>query len=475
MQPSLEPVNNEGIWSQVKFNLITKNSENKPLQTWFNPTDLITVEQTAHGKRFKLGVPTELHKYWISENLFDRICTEISSIFKQPFQVELVVTGKTIPVPPESPGALHQAMSLKEPQEVSAPSAAANYELRKNGDFLNPEYTFSSFVVGRNNEFAHATSYRIAQRPGSEGYNPLFICGPTGMGKTHLLHAVGNHIRQSAPQTRIMYISAERFLNECISSIRRGEMDKFKQRYREKCDLLLMDDIQVLGRGEAVQEEFFHTLNDFFEKGRQVVVASDRVPKDIKGLEDRIRTRLEWGLIADIQMPDIETRMAILRYKAEKKQILLPDEVISYIAKISKRSIRELEGNLNKVKMFSELQGLPINLDLTKKVLAVHDDSTTITIDEIQRLTSEHFKIRIQDLKSKTRNKPIVTARQMAMFLIKLHLDKSLVEIGRAFGSRDHTTVLNALRRIEYQLNEDSDLKKDFDELQSRIHNITGV
>ncbi len=474
MQPSLEPVHSDSIWSQVKFNLITKNSENKPLQTWFNPTDLISIEQTAHAKRFKLGVPTELHKYWISENLFDRICAEISSLFQQPFEVELVVTGKTIPVPPESPGALHQAMSLKEPQDPP-PMSTPTYEGRKNGDFLNPEYTFSSFVVGRNNEFAHATSYRIAQRPGSEGYNPLFICGPTGMGKTHLLHAVGNHIRESAPQTRIMYISAERFLNECISSIRRGEMDKFKQRYREKCDLLLMDDIQVLGRGEAVQEEFFHTLNDFFEKGRQVVVASDRVPKDIKGLEDRIRTRLEWGLIADIQMPDIETRMAILRYKAEKKQILLPDEVIAYIAKISKRSIRELEGNLNKVKMFSELQGLPINLDLTKKVLAVHDDSTTITIDEIQRLTSEHFKIRIQDLKSKTRNKPIVTARQMAMFLIKLHLDKSLVEIGRAFGSRDHTTVLNALRRIEFQLNEDSDLKKDFDELQSRIHNITGV
>lgn len=477
MHPNLEPMDNEAIWSKVKFNLITKNSENKPLQTWFNPTDLIGIEQTAHTKRFKLGVPTELHKYWISENLYDRICDEISSLFKYPFVIELVVTGKAIHVPPESPGALHQAMSLKEPQELNsaATTQPAAFEVRKSGDFLNPEYSFSSFVVGRNNEFAHATSYRIAQRPGSEGYNPLFICGPTGMGKTHLLHAVGNHIRESAPQTRILYISAERFLNECVSCIRRGEMDKFKQRYREKCDLLLMDDIQVLGRGEAVQEEFFHTLNDFFEKGRQVVVASDRVPKDIKGLEDRIRTRLEWGLIADIQMPDIETRMAIMRYKAERKQILLPDEVISYIAKISKRSIRELEGNLNKVKMFSELQGLPINLELTKKVLAVHDDSTSITIDEIQRLASEHYKIRIPDLKSKSRNKPIVTARQMAMFLIKLHLDKSLVDIGRAFGSRDHTTVLNALRRIEYQLNEDSDLKKDFDELQSRIHNITGV
>jgi chromosomal replication initiator protein len=470
---------NNDIWNTVKMNLISKNSENKPLQTWFNPTDLISIVQTGHSKRFKLGVPTELHKYWISENLFDRICSEISSIYKQPFEIELVVTGKTILVPPESPGALHQALSSQEITEMAAPAEIVPKifvsEPKRNGDFLNPEYTFSSFVVGRNNEFAHATSYRIAQRPGSEGYNPLFICGPTGMGKTHLLHAVGNHIREAFPQSRILYISAERFLNECISSIRRGEMDKFKIRYREKCDLLLMDDIQVLGRGEAVQEEFFHTLNDFFEKGRQVVVASDRVPKDIKGLEDRIRTRLEWGLIADIQMPDIETRMAIMRYKAEKRQILLPDEVITYIAKISKRSIRELEGNLNKVKMFSELQGLPINLELTKRVLAVHDDSTTITIDEIQRLAAEHYKIRVVDLKSKTRNKPIVTARQMAMYLIKAHLDKSLVDIGRAFGSRDHSTVLNALRRIESQLNENLDLKRDFDELQSRIHNITGV
>jgi chromosomal replication initiator protein len=466
---------NEDIWSVVKNSLISKNTENRLLQTWFLPTDLVSIENNSTSKRFRLGVPTELHKYWISENLFDRICSEISSVYKQPFEVELVVTGKSINPHPESPGALHQMMSATDrhfEMPAMTPNAVAQ---RKHGDFLNAEYIFSSFVVGRNNEFAHATSFRIAQRPGSEGYNPLFICGPTGMGKTHLLHAVGNYIRDNAPESRILYISAERFLNECISSIRRGEMDKFKQRFRENCDLLLMDDIQVLGRGEAVQEEFFHTLNHFFEKGRQVVVASDRIPKDIKGLEDRIRTRLEWGLIADIQMPDIETRMAILRYKAERRSMPLPDDVINYIAKISKRSIRELEGNLNKVKMFSELQGLPISLDLTKKVLAVHDDSTTITIDEIQRLVAEHYKIRIVDLKSKSRNKPIVVARQMAMHFIKHSLDKSLVDIGRAFGSRDHTTVLNALRRIDSQLLENSDLKKDFDELQSRIHNITGV
>ncbi|MCC6137993.1 MAG: chromosomal replication initiator protein DnaA [Bdellovibrionaceae bacterium] len=468
---------NDDVWSIVKSNLISKNTGNRLLQTWFLPTDLVSIENNASSKRFRLGVPTELHKYWISENLFERICSEISSVCKQPFEVELVVTGKSMNADPESPGALHQVMSSSDRHEEIPPMTVTMTPVptKKPGDFLNGEYSFSSFVVGRNNEFAHATSFRIAQRPGSEGYNPLFICGPTGMGKTHLLHAVGNYIRDNNPESRILYISAERFLNECISSIRRGEMDKFKQRFRENCDLLLMDDIQVLGRGEAVQEEFFHTLNHFFEKGRQVVVASDRIPKDIKGLEDRIRTRLEWGLIADIQMPDIETRMAILRYKAERRSIALPDDVINYIAKISKRSIRELEGNLNKVKMFSELQGLPINLDLTKKVLAVHDDSTTITIDEIQRLVAEHYKIRVVDLKSKSRNKPIVTARQMAMHFIKHQLDKSLVDIGRAFGSRDHTTVLNALRRIDSQLLEDSDLKKDFDELQGRIHNITGV
>ncbi len=469
---------NDDVWSIVKNNLISKNTSNRLLQTWFMPTDLVAIDATGTSKRFRLGVPTELHKYWISENLFDRICSEISSVYKQPFEVELVVTGKSMNTDPESPGALHQAMSSSDRHEDLSPAMTITMTpvpVKKPGDFLNPEYSFSSFVVGRNNEFAHATSFRIAQRPGSEGYNPLFICGPTGMGKTHLLHAVGNFIREMNPESRILYISAERFLNECISSIRRGEMDKFKQRFRENCDLLLMDDIQVLGRGEAVQEEFFHTLNHFFERGRQVVVASDRIPKDIKGLEDRIRTRLEWGLIADIQMPDIETRMAILRYKAERRNMTLPDDVINYIAKISKRSIRELEGNLNKVKMFSELQGLPIGLELTKKVLAVHDDSTTITIDEIQRLVAEHYKIRVVDLKSKSRNKPIVVARQLAMYFIKHQLDKSLVDIGRAFGSRDHTTVLNALRRIESQLQEDSDLKKDFDELQARIHNITGV
>jgi chromosomal replication initiator protein len=459
------------FWKVVKSNLKAKNSENKLLQTWFEPTELIGFEDTVQGRRFQLGVPTELHKYWISENLLDRLCAELSSLYTMPFQVEFVVTGQQGRVEPESPAALDEALIQRSSIEPSKPTIGEPGRR----DVLSPDHTFNTFVVGRYNEFAHAACYNIAQNPGTEGYNPLFICGPTGMGKTHLLNAVGNHIREKQPHARICYLSAERFLNECISSIRRGEMEKFRLRYRERCDVLLMDDIYFLGRGEAVQEEFFHTLNDFFEKGRQVVVASDRMPKDIKGLEDRIRTRLEWGLIADIQMPDMETRVAILRYKAERRNLRIPEDAVAYIARISKRSIRELEGNLNKVRMYSELQGFDIDLDLAKRVLNTHDDTTSITIEEIQRLVSDHYRVRIIDLKSANRSKPLVTARQVAMFLIKKNLDKSLVEIGRQFGGKDHTTVINALKRIESQLTKDSDLKKDVDELQGRIHNITGV
>ena len=459
------------FWNVVKTNLKSKNSENKLLQTWFEPTELIGFEDSAHGRRFHLGVPTELHKYWISENLIDRLCSEISCLYTHPFQVEFVVTGQQGRVEPESPAALEEAMN----QRSTAEPAKTLVSDATRRDILSTEYTFNTFVVGRYNEFAHAACFNIAQNPGTEGYNPLFICGPTGMGKTHLLNAVGNHIRQKDPHLRICYLSAERFLNECISSIRRGEMEKFRSRYRDKCDVLLMDDIYFLGRGEAVQEEFFHTLNDFFEKGRQVVVASDRMPKDIKGLEDRIRTRLEWGLIADIQMPDIETRVAILRYKAERRNLRIPEDAVGYIARISKRSIRELEGNLNKVKMYSELQGFEINLELAKRVLNTHDDTATITIEDIQRLAADHYRVRVADLKSANRSKPLVTARQVAMYLIKKNLDKSLVEIGRQFGGKDHTTVINALKRVESQLSKDSDLKKDVDELQGRIHNITGL
>lgn len=455
-----------------------------PLQMWFNPTSLIDVkEDPINGSKIRLGVPTELHKYWISENLLELISAEIAAKIDGRFELELVVTGKKaedsekdeenqqVELVERVPGKPVENANWSSPRPVNI----QNYSANKARESLNVEYTFSTFVVGRNNEFAHAASYNIAKNPGADNYNPLFICGPTGMGKTHLLNAVGNHIRDNFPHLKISYLSAEKFLNECISSIRRNEMDKFRKKYRHNCDVLLIDDVQILGRGQAVQEEFFFTMNEFFENGQQVVVASDRMPKDIIGLEDRIRTRLEWGLIADIQMPDIETRVAILKYKAERRGIRLPNDVVTYIARISKRSIRELEGNLNKVKMFSELQGLSINLELAKKVLATHDETVTITIDEIKKICSEHFKVKITDLNSKSRVKSIVVARQVAMFLIKKHLDKSYVDIGRNFGGRDHTTVMNALRRIDDQQGKNLDLKRDIEEIEAKIHNITGV
>ena len=471
----------ELLWQTVKSQLKVHNPNNKLLDLWFEPTRLVGIDDLPHARRFHLGVPTKLHKYWIEQNLFDRLCSEFSRQYRGQFEITLVETGEQIqpdiPNPSLEDALVANERAQERAQETSIPYPSNNISIDDSKrDFLNPDFTFSSFVVGAYNEFAHAACFRIAENPGSaEGYNPLFICGPTGMGKTHLLNAVGNHIRHSRPALRICYVSAERFLNEFHQSIRRNDMERFKQRYREKLDVLLMDDIYVLGRGEVAQEEFFNTLNHLFMRGRQVVVASDRMPREIDGLQDRIRTRLEGGLIVDVKMPDLDTRIAILRYKAERLRFVINNEVVTYIARISKRSIRELFGNLNVAKVWSDFYGRELTLDVVKQILSIRDQSTNLTIEDIQRLTCEHYRINVKDLKSASRARPFVTARQMAMYLIHKNLGKSLVEIGKHFGNRDHTTVLNALRRIEDQLSKDAELKKDFGDLQSRIHNLTGV
>lgn len=460
------------LWNLVKGNISGRNKENKLIETWLDPILFVETNRNSDVPRMILGVPTPLHQYFVIENLLEKIYLEVSELFKSPYEIDVIVTGarpNEAPVTNPSPSA-----PTPEPTEMNFMPKLQTPTTGKNWDFLNPEYTFSTFVVGRNTEFAHAASYNVARNPG-EGYNPLLICGPVGMGKTHLLHAVGHQISQAFPHLRINYFSAERFLNECVSGIRRQEMDKFRQKYRENCDILLVDDVQYIGKGEATQDEFFHMLNTFIEKRKQVVLASDRMPKDILNLEDRNRSRLEWGLIADISMPDLETRVAILRYKAERLGLRLAEEVVNYIARISKRSIRELEGNLKKVKMYSELQGLVIDLELAKRVLNTHETQTTISLEDIQKLVADHFKVKISDLKSTTRAKQIVVPRQISMYLIKKHLDKPLVEIGRNFGGKDHTTVMNAIERVEYLQQKDLDIKSDVDELTTRIHNITGL
>lgn len=455
----------------------SRNDNNKLLDTWLDPIEYVSTLGSPERPRLVLGVPNALHQYFVIENLQDKIYTEISDTYGKPFEVEFSITGNKINSHIETSSTPDEVLSGSEILQAQL-ARAQNIQPtqpRSSSDTLNSELTFSTFVVGKNSEFAHAACFNVARNPGADDYNPLYIYGPVGMGKTHLLHAAGNHIREQYQQLRITYISAERFMNECISAIRRHEMDKFRQKYRENSDILLVDDVQFIARGEAVQEEFFHTINSFIDSRKQVILASDRMPKDIHGLEDRSRTRLERGLIADITMPDLETRIAILRYKAEKYNVRLPEDVVNYIARISKRSIRELEGNLKKVKMFSELQGLPIDYDLVKRILSHHETQSTISAEEIMKLVADHFKVRVLDLKSSTRAKPIVVPRQIAMYLIKKFLDKSLVDIGKSFGGKDHTTVMNALDRVKNLQASDQDIAKDIEDLEQRIHNITGV
>jgi len=459
----------------------SRNLNNKYLETWLDPIEYLSTSGSSERPRIVLGVPNALHQYYVTQNLQDQIYTEISDSYKNPFEVEFVITGNKPPLSPENPLALDEAISANEqaqlrPQVHTATQPSVQMTNQKStSDFLNTELTFSTFVVGKNSEFAHAACFNVARNPGADDYNPLYIFGPVGMGKTHLLNAAGNYIREQFPHLRITYISAERFLNECVAALRHYQMDKFRQKYRENSDILLVDDVQYIGRGEAVQEEFFHTINNFIDRKKQVILASDRMPKDILGLEDRSRTRLERGLIADITMPDLETRIAILRYKAEKFGVRMPEDVVNHIARISKRSIRELEGNLKKVKIYSELQGLNIDYDLVKKILSHHESQSTISLEEIQKLVADHFKVKMTDLKSSTRAKPIVVPRQIAMYLIKKFLDRSLVDIGKSFGGKDHTTVMNALGRVQHLQATDQDIMKDIEELEQRIHNITGV
>jgi len=463
------------FWTQIKTSMKQKSGSNRILESYLEPVEFISTEKKDDKLLFTLSVPNQFYFFYINHNLKEKIVNEIKNYFHEDFELNFIISAAKIS---DLNASLQDVLQNNEEltqiqnrlNQIKSPPVKPF-----STDFIGEEFTFSTFVVGKNSEFAHAATYNVSQNPGTDDYNPLFIYGPSGMGKTHLLKAAINQIQSNYPHYRITYTSAEKFLNECVQAIRRQEMDKFRLKYRENCDVLVVDDVQYIERGQAVQEEFFHTINTFIERKRQVILASDRMPKDILGLEDRSRTRLERGLIADINMPDLETRIAILRYKAEKINLRIPDDAVQYLARISKRSIRELEGNLKRIKMFSELQGIPISLELARKILSHHENTTTITVDEILRIVAEYFKIRITDLKSSSRAKPIVVPRQIAMYLIKKFLDKSLVEIGKAFGGRDHTTVINSLEKVENLQAKDLQFKSDIDELVTQIHNITGL
>ncbi len=354
----------------------------------------------------------------------------------------------------------YDSTPVRAPRQQSFSVQEAAPELEPSANTLNPKFTFDSFVVGACNQFAHAAARSVATNP-SRTYNPLFLYGGSGMGKTHLIQAIGRSLMERYGSLRIIYTSSERFMNEMISCLRTSRMQQFHQRYRE-ADVLLVDDIQVLGNKERTQEEFFHTFNELHDHQKQIVISSDAPPKEIPGLLDRLRSRFEWGLLADIQPPDLETKMAILDKKAEAEGIKLPDEVRTFMASKTKSSVRELEGALVKLLAYSELTGTPIHLQMAQQVLKhlVHVQERRVPIDAIQKAVAERFQIKPAQLKEKSNTKKVVYPRQVAMYLVKELTDASLPEIGRAFGGKHHTTVIHSINKIEHSRQFNAELNR---------------
>lgn len=331
---------------------------------------------------------------------------------------------------------------------------------------LNEKYTFDNFVVGKSNEFCNASAKAVAQKLG-EAYNPLFIYGGVGLGKTHLMQAIGNAALEKKPDLNVLYISSEKFVNNLINSLQRGAMASFRKKFRN-LDILLVDDIQFIGGKERTQEEFFHTFNTLFEMKKQIVISSDKFPKDITNLEERLRSRFAWGLIADIQPPELEIKIAILKKLAKQNGFNLDEDVVNYLAGMVRSNIRELEGCLSRVMAYASLTNRTIDLDMAKETLrGIYDDtSRMIDIRQIQKAVCDYYKIKLSDIKSKSRSKKIVIPRHVAVFLCREYTNTSLPEIGRAFGGRDHTTAMHSVEKIKKEIEKDTKLYNEINDIK---------
>ncbi len=340
-------------------------------------------------------------------------------------------------------------------------------------DGLNPKYTFSNFVVGPSNQLAHAASIAAAGG-GGRRHNPLFICGGTGLGKTHLVHGVAHRVRAERPNARIVYISAERFVNEFVQALQDQKMGEFRARYRERCDLLLVDDIQFLASKTQTQEEFFHAFNALHQADKQIIVTSDKYPQQLERMEERLISRFTWGLVADIQAPELETRVAILRKKAQIEHIELGDDVVLYLAQAVRSNVRELEGTLIRLAAKSSLLARSINLEFAKQEIASAGAgrAAETSVEDIQRVVCHYFKLRSTDLLSKDRHKSVAFARHVAMYLCKQRLKCSFPELGRAFGNRDHTTVMSAVRKIESLRTESAEVRADIEAIERKLGSV---
>ncbi len=444
------------IWQAAQEELRFQLS--KPsYETWLKNASLVAQEKNA----FRIGVPTKLAKDWLEDRYSAVIKETLSALVSGDVSVAFEVVAGTREA--KSHGADTAVAVADEPpvEEVTLDEASQ----------LNPKFQFQTFVVGNNSRFAHAACRAVAESP-AKAYNPLFLYGGVGLGKTHLMHAIGHAVLEKYKRRKVAYVSSEKFMNEMITSIQEGKMTDFRTRYRT-VDVLLIDDIAFLAGKDRTQEEFFHTFNSLHELNRQIVISSDRPPKEIPTLEDRLRSRFEWGLIADIQPPDFETRVAILKSKVGPYTKLVPEDVLAFMAHKIQRNIRELEGALIRVVAHASLNHQPISLELATKILQdviPSAESRTLSIDAISRTVANFYHISLEEMRGKRRDKHIVFPRQVAMFLIREETASSLPAIGQAFGGRDHTTVLHSYEKISTEAKEDPRLQADLRKIREVLY-----
>jgi chromosomal replication initiator protein len=450
------------IWSSALSRLSGKVHP-KNFEMWLQPIECREID----GDRIVLRAPNHYVRLWFESNYLPIVLEELRHELDREFQVEFEVAEGT---------GIRPVEAVEAPAPVPAPETAAVETPTEIGtDYspptnLNAKYVFETFVAGPSNQLAHAAARAVAS-PDPPKYNPLFICGGVGLGKTHLLHAIGHEIRTNRPRSRILYLSGERFMNEYIHSIRNGKMHNFRQRYREDCDVLLLDDIQFIANKDSTQEEFFHTFNRLYEQQRQIVLSADRKPHEIPDIADRLRTRFAWGLMADIEPPELEVRVAILRKKADAEQISLPDEVSLYIASAVKSNVRELEGALIRLAAYASLSRREITLEFARETLegSIARPSEHLSVDQVLKAVASYYQVKVIDLKSERRHKSIAQPRAVAMFLARKHTKDSYPDLGRAFGNKHHTTVLSACEKIQERLKNDPALRSEIQAIESSL------
>ena len=441
----------KNLWEKT-LDIIKSELSEVSFNTWIKSCEPISISSDT----LKISVPNSFTQDILDKRYKDLVANSIKAVCSKLYNIEFVIASEA-----------YIKEDIKKTEKTPSKSIVVNDEMSST---LNPKYTFNSFVIGNSNRFAHAASLAVAEAP-AKAYNPLFIYGGVGLGKTHLMHAIGHYILDGNPHAKVVYVSSEKFTNELINAIKDDRNEEFRKKYRN-VDVLLIDDIQFIAGKERTQEEFFHTFNELHDANKQIILSSDRPPKEIPTLEDRLRSRFEWGLIADIQVPDFETRMAILKKKADVENLNVANEVMGYIATKIKSNIRELEGALIRIVAYSSLTNREITVDLATEALKdiiSKKQGKHITIDLIQDVVSSYFNLRVEDLKSQRRTRNVAYPRQIAMYLSRKLTDMSLPKIGEEFGGRDHTTVIHAYEKISENLKTDDSLQHTVNDLTKKI------